>query len=96
MAVFRVFALLNQRASHGVLDCSFLAGLREGRGQQGPCLWLHPQGGGFPASLKDPEMASRTQAGVPGHRSPPRPSSLPSRATEQLRGDQLSKGNLAT
>lgn len=37
---FSVFPLLKQRASRGVLDCSFLAGLSEGRGQWRPCLWL--------------------------------------------------------
>lgn len=37
---FSVFPFLKQRASRGVLDCSFLAGLSEGRGQRRPCLWL--------------------------------------------------------
>lgn len=56
----------------------------------------HPQGGGLPASPRDPEMASGTQAGVRGHRSPPGPSAFLSRATEPLRGGQLSTGKPAT
>lgn len=52
----------------------------------------HPQGGGLPASPRDPEMASCTWAGLPGCRAPPGPSSSPSHAMEWLRGGQRSTG----
>lgn len=75
--VLEFLALLNRRAYHGALDC-FFSGWAKGGQRSAEALPLaHPQGGGFLASPRDPEMASHTQAGELGHRAPPGPSSFP-------------------